>query len=115
LLRDLGVPLNPSQLSQAIAQLDTSQTGRITFGEFLLWWKGWRMARRWRQAAVLQASTSEATLGVGRPGGSERYPALARVVQPAILVLSTGDTLAESPRMLTWPTFLAFVRVSGDA
>ncbi|GLC43862.1 hypothetical protein PLESTB_000916300 [Pleodorina starrii] len=40
LLRDLGVPLNPSQLSQAIAQLDTSQTGRITFGEFLLWWKG---------------------------------------------------------------------------
>lgn len=40
LLRDLGVPLNPSQLSQAIAQLDTSQTGKITFGEFLLWWKG---------------------------------------------------------------------------
>lgn len=40
LLRDLGVLLNPSQLSQAIAQLDTSQTGRITFGEFLLWWKG---------------------------------------------------------------------------
>ncbi|GIL47725.1 hypothetical protein Vafri_3901 [Volvox africanus] len=40
LLRDLGVPLSPSQLSQAIAQLDTSQTGRITFGEFLLWWKG---------------------------------------------------------------------------
>ncbi|KAG2500800.1 hypothetical protein HYH03_001562 [Edaphochlamys debaryana] len=40
LLRDLGVPLNPSQLSQAIAQLDVTQTGRITFGEFLLWWKG---------------------------------------------------------------------------
>lgn len=40
LLRDLGVPLSPSQLSQAIAQLDTQQVGRITFGEFLLWWKG---------------------------------------------------------------------------
>lgn len=40
LMRDLGVPLNPVQLSQAIAQLDTAQAGRISFGEFLLWWKG---------------------------------------------------------------------------
>lgn len=40
LMRDLGVPLNPSQLSQAIAQLDVRQIGRVTFGEFLMWWKG---------------------------------------------------------------------------
>mmetsp|Transcript_35772 Transcript_35772/g.79610 ORF Transcript_35772/g.79610 Transcript_35772/m.79610 type:complete len:336 (-) Transcript_35772:759-1766(-) len=40
LMRDLGVPLNTMQLSQAISQLDVEQTGKITFGEFLLWWKG---------------------------------------------------------------------------
>lgn len=40
LMKDLGVPLNALQLSQAIAQLDPSKTGRVTFGEFLLWWKG---------------------------------------------------------------------------
>jgi hypothetical protein len=40
LMRDLGVPLNATQLSQAIGQLDQENTGRISFGEFLLWWKG---------------------------------------------------------------------------
>jgi len=40
LMRDLGVALSPSQLSQAIAQLDTRQCGKVSFGEFLLWWKG---------------------------------------------------------------------------
>ncbi len=40
LLKDLGVVLNATQLAQAISQLDTAQTGRISFGEFLLWWKG---------------------------------------------------------------------------
>lgn len=40
LMRDLGVPLTAVQLSQAIAQLDTTQAGSISFGEFLLWWKG---------------------------------------------------------------------------
>lgn len=40
LMRDLGVALAPSQLSQAIAQLDTRQCGQVSFGEFLLWWKG---------------------------------------------------------------------------
>lgn len=40
LMRDLGVPLNPTQLSQAIAQLDVRQCAKISFGEFLLWWKG---------------------------------------------------------------------------
>lgn len=39
-MRDLGVPLNSTQLAQAIAQLDTEQKGTISFGEFLLWWKG---------------------------------------------------------------------------
>eukprot|EP00798_Chlamydomonas_sp_ICE-L_P031811 gene31811-7013_t len=36
LMEDLGVPLNALQVSQAIAQLDPKQTGKITFGEFLL-------------------------------------------------------------------------------
>ena len=40
LMKDLGVPLNATQLSQAITQLDVNQSGKITFGEFLLWWKG---------------------------------------------------------------------------
>uniref|UniRef100_A0A7S0V028 EF-hand domain-containing protein n=1 Tax=Polytomella parva TaxID=51329 RepID=A0A7S0V028_9CHLO len=40
LMADLGVPLNASQLSQAIAQLDSDRRGRVSFGEFLLWWKG---------------------------------------------------------------------------
>lgn len=39
-MRDLGIALMPSQLSQAIAQLDTRQSGKVSFGEFLLWWKG---------------------------------------------------------------------------
>mmetsp|Transcript_20587 Transcript_20587/g.52766 ORF Transcript_20587/g.52766 Transcript_20587/m.52766 type:complete len:355 (-) Transcript_20587:112-1176(-) len=40
LMSDLRVPLNPHQLSQAIAQLDRDQVGAISFGEFLLWWRG---------------------------------------------------------------------------
>ena len=40
LMTDLGMPLNPNQLAQANAQLDRSQCGQVSFGEFLLWWKG---------------------------------------------------------------------------
>lgn len=40
LMRDLGMPLNAHQLTQAEAQLDRSQNGQVSFGEFLLWWKG---------------------------------------------------------------------------
>ena len=40
LLHDLGLVLNTSQLRQAVEQLDTQSVGRVTFGEFLLWWKG---------------------------------------------------------------------------
>ncbi|KAK9819957.1 hypothetical protein WJX72_004409 [[Myrmecia] bisecta] len=40
LMCDLGMSLNPVQLSQAVAQLDRMQSGKISFGEFLLWWKG---------------------------------------------------------------------------
>ena len=40
LMADLGMPLNPHQLVQAKAQLDRNQCGQVSFGEFLLWWKG---------------------------------------------------------------------------
>lgn len=40
LMRDLGMPLNAHQLTQAEAQLDRTQCGQVSFGEFLLWWKG---------------------------------------------------------------------------
>jgi len=40
LMRRLGVELNPDQLHQATKQLDRNDTGTITFGEFLLWWRG---------------------------------------------------------------------------
>lgn len=40
LMHDLGMPLNPHQLVQANAQLDRTQCGQVSFGEFLLWWKG---------------------------------------------------------------------------
>ena len=40
LMQDLGMPLNPLQLGQAIAQLDRTQQRQVSFGEFLLWWKG---------------------------------------------------------------------------
>ncbi|KAG1663826.1 hypothetical protein FOA52_013391 [Chlamydomonas sp. UWO 241] len=40
LMRDLAVPLSGTQLAQAIAQLDSATSGKVTFGEFLLWWKG---------------------------------------------------------------------------
>ena len=34
-MTDLGMPLNPSQLAQANAQLDRSQCGQVSFGEVL--------------------------------------------------------------------------------
>lgn len=40
LMRDLGMLLNPQQLLQAEAQLDMHLTGLVSFGEFLLWWRG---------------------------------------------------------------------------
>jgi len=40
LMRDLGVPLDAAQLAQAVSQLDRSGAGEISFGEFLLWWRG---------------------------------------------------------------------------
>ena len=40
LLKDLNVPLGPEQLEQALSQLDPSKSKKVSFGEFLLWWKG---------------------------------------------------------------------------
>lgn len=40
LLKDLHVPLGPEQLDQAVSQLDPNKTKKVSFGEFLLWWKG---------------------------------------------------------------------------
>ncbi|MEW5298443.1 MAG: hypothetical protein WDW36_001566 [Sanguina aurantia] len=40
LMKDLHVPLTAMQLSQAISQLDTELNGKISFGGFLVWWKG---------------------------------------------------------------------------
>ncbi len=40
LMADLGMPLSPSQLKQASEQLDRTGCGQVSFGEFLLWWKG---------------------------------------------------------------------------
>jgi hypothetical protein len=40
LLKDLNVPLGPEQLEQAVSQLDPNKTKKVSFGEFLLWWKG---------------------------------------------------------------------------
>lgn len=40
LMRDLGMPLSEGQLQQALMQLDPLQAGRVSFGEFLMWWKG---------------------------------------------------------------------------
>lgn len=40
LLKDLKVPLNADQLAQAVGQLDPNKTSKVSFGEFLLWWKG---------------------------------------------------------------------------
>lgn len=40
LMSDLGLQLNAHQLSQAVAQLDRTGMGEVSFGEFLLWWRG---------------------------------------------------------------------------
>ncbi|MEW5308898.1 MAG: hypothetical protein WDW38_000819 [Sanguina aurantia] len=40
LMKDLHVPLTAMQLAQAISQLDTELEGKISFGGFLVWWKG---------------------------------------------------------------------------
>ena len=40
LMADLGMPLSHSQLKQASEQLDRTGSGQVSFGEFLLWWKG---------------------------------------------------------------------------
>ena len=40
LMSFLGIQLNPAQLSQAQAQLDKDSLGKISYGEFLLWWSG---------------------------------------------------------------------------
>ena len=40
LMADLGMPLSSSQLKQASEQLDRTGSGQVSFGEFLLWWKG---------------------------------------------------------------------------
>lgn len=39
LMADLGMPLNDEQLQLAIKQLDGQQTGTVSFGQFLLWWR----------------------------------------------------------------------------
>lgn len=40
LMTNLGIALNDAQLEQATQQLDKDNTGKISFGEFLLWWSG---------------------------------------------------------------------------
>ena len=40
LMAELGMPLSPNQLKQASEQLDRTGSGQVSFGEFLLWWKG---------------------------------------------------------------------------
>eukprot|EP01024_Parvocaulis_polyphysoides_P016799 TRINITY_DN17468_c0_g1_i1.p1 TRINITY_DN17468_c0_g1~~TRINITY_DN17468_c0_g1_i1.p1 ORF type:complete len:421 (+),score=77.76 TRINITY_DN17468_c0_g1_i1:314-1576(+) len=40
LMRDLGLVLRPEQVNMAILQLDRKQQGQVSFGEFLLWWRG---------------------------------------------------------------------------
>eukprot|EP01025_Chloroclados_australasicus_P031063 TRINITY_DN3135_c0_g1_i5.p2 TRINITY_DN3135_c0_g1~~TRINITY_DN3135_c0_g1_i5.p2 ORF type:complete len:183 (-),score=37.07 TRINITY_DN3135_c0_g1_i5:741-1235(-) len=40
LMKDLGLILRPEQVNMAIQQLDRKQQGLVSFGEFLLWWRG---------------------------------------------------------------------------
>eukprot|EP00877_Chromochloris_zofingiensis_P006319 jgi/Chrzof1/1940/Cz10g27070.t1 len=40
LMRDLKMPLNKQQLHIALSQLDQTKSGQVSFGHFLLWWKG---------------------------------------------------------------------------
>lgn len=40
LMSDLGTPLEAPQLQMAVQQLDEKGSGVITFGEFLMWWRG---------------------------------------------------------------------------
>jgi len=40
LMGGLGIQLNEAQLAQASIQLDKDSTGKISYGEFLLWWSG---------------------------------------------------------------------------
>ena len=40
LMESLGIALNPAQLEQATMQLDKNNSGKISYGEFLLWWSG---------------------------------------------------------------------------
>jgi hypothetical protein len=40
LMAALGIALNPAQLTQAKQQLDKDSFGKISYGEFLLWWSG---------------------------------------------------------------------------
>uniref|UniRef100_A0A7S0R0L7 EF-hand domain-containing protein n=1 Tax=Pyramimonas obovata TaxID=1411642 RepID=A0A7S0R0L7_9CHLO len=40
LMESLGIALNGAQLEQATMQLDKNNSGKISYGEFLLWWSG---------------------------------------------------------------------------
>ena len=40
LMAALGIALNAAQLTQAQQQLDKDSFGKISYGEFLLWWSG---------------------------------------------------------------------------
>lgn len=40
LMCNLGIQLNEAQLETATFQLDKDSTGKISYGEFLLWWSG---------------------------------------------------------------------------
>merc|ERR1711972_85790 len=35
---ELGFPLNPSELHQAMSEMDTTGNGEVNFPEFLAWW-----------------------------------------------------------------------------
>lgn len=40
LMNALGIQLDEAQLSQATEQLDASKAGKISFGDFIMWWNG---------------------------------------------------------------------------
>lgn len=40
LMADLGLSLAPEQARRAATQLDRAGLGSVTYGEFMLWWKG---------------------------------------------------------------------------
>jgi len=40
LMKALGIQLDEAQLTQATEQLDSSKAGKVSFGDFIMWWNG---------------------------------------------------------------------------